>query len=573
MKPQKSNPFKILALPCFIILPILLTLGCAYYNTFYNARNFYRQAERERLKSPEKEPSASILALYDKSIQKASKLLVLYPKSKWVDDSLLLLGKALYRKGEYSKAARKFSELEANYPQSRFVQQARYWRGLCLWRMQSYPEAAEILRTLAVKGGKFSTDALLAWAQMAIEQRHYSEALEVLQKAQQKVSSRKKLARIFYWRGESLLALQQYPEAIKWFRRAIETYPDPQIRFTAWFKIGQCLEESGQSQKALGLYKRLLKSGKYASHKAELSLQIAHCREALGDFSQALKDYQKVADDYPATHHSAVALYRMGIIYQSKLDSLQCAQQCFKKVEQQNRYPELVCLAQARAANIEKLEKYRTVQEASPEVLLHLAELYLFEFSRPDSALAEYQRILEQFPRSSLAPKACYAIGWIYKRCLQDTVCANQAFRELIQKYPVSTYAHAARRELGLEDPGKELFLQAERSRLAGAPPKIYLPRLKRLVEQYPESSYVPKAEYVIAWTYEYILGDSLLAHQVYENLARKFPDTQAGQVATKKLGLGKKNQQKPEIKSLPKDSPGTPDESRPGRREGLIEP
>ncbi len=545
MRFRKSNSFKTFTLLYLILLPASLTLGCAYYNTFYNAKRFYRRAERELRKSPEKEPSSSILALYDKAIQKASKLLVLYPKSKWVDDSLLLLGKAFYQKSEYPKAARKFEELEVNYPQSKLVEEARYWRGLCLWRMKSYTEATEIFHRLAEENSRFSADALLASAQMAIEQKHYSEAIEILQKAKQKTSDRKKLAQTFYWTGESYLALEQYLKAIKSFRKAMQTHSDPEIEFKAWFKIGQCFEGSGRSQQALELYTKLLKNKKYPSHTAELSLQIAHCYELLEDLPQALKEYRRVAENYPVTQYSAKALYQMGIIYQSKLDSLELAQRCFKKVGQEGRHPELTRLARLRVANIEKFKKYRATNRTSPDTLLLLAELYLFEFSQPDSALLNYQRILEQFPESPLAAKAAYGIGWIYKTSFQDTARANQTFRTLIERYPASRYAYAARNELGLEDPGEEIFLRAERLRLDGASPKVYLPQLKRLVEQHPESPYAPKAEYIIAWTYEYILNDSLLAYQAYEKLVQRFPDTQPGQIASEKLGFNKESKEK----------------------------
>ncbi|MCK4417968.1 MAG: tetratricopeptide repeat protein [Candidatus Latescibacteria bacterium] len=572
MRSQKSNSFKIFASLCLALLLISLALGCAYYNTFYNAQKFYHQAEKERLKSPEKEPSSSTLALYDKAIKKASKLLVFHPKSKWVDDSLLLLGKAFYQKGDYPQAARKFAELEVNYPQSEFLEEARYWQAVCLWKMKSYAEATEIFQRIAAQNSRFSVDALLASAQMAIEQRLYSKAVETLQKAEQKVSDQKELAQIFYWTGESHLALKQYPQAIKAFRQAIQIHSDPETEFKTRFKIGQCLEESGQTQQALNLYTKLLRDEDYYSHAAELTLQIAHCHKLLGDFPRALKDYRRVADDHPATQHSAAALYQMGIIYQSKLDSLERAQQCFKKVEQENRHPETVRLSRLREANIEKLRSYQAAKNTSPDSLFLLAELYLFEFSLPDSALAEYQRILEQFPENPLAPKAAYGVGWIYKTSLQDTARANQVFRTLLEKYPTSQYACTAREELGLKNPGKEIFLQAEKLRLDGAAPKSYLLQLKRLTEQYPESPYVPKAEYLIAWTYEYILSDSLSAHQAYEKLAQRFPDTQPGRIASEKLGLGKETKAEPET-TQKENPPGTPDENRPRTRKDPIEP
>ena len=110
---------------------ILLFSGCAYYNTFYNAKKFYREAEKERQKrertqvvelSPEEQErlrrsgfgrgtdlnraSTTEMQNYQRAVEKASKVLEFYPKSKYIDDAIMLLGECFYYRREYSKALR-----------------------------------------------------------------------------------------------------------------------------------------------------------------------------------------------------------------------------------------------------------------------------------------------------------------------------------------------------------------------------------------------------------------------------------------------------------------------------------
>ena len=94
---------------------LLVSEGCVYYNTFYNAKKNYMKAEAQRRLS-EADPENRGLqntyrSLYLTAIRKASTVLQLHPESDWVDDSLVLIGKAYYWRGEYAQAIEKFDEL------------------------------------------------------------------------------------------------------------------------------------------------------------------------------------------------------------------------------------------------------------------------------------------------------------------------------------------------------------------------------------------------------------------------------------------------------------------------------
>ena len=84
---------RILALP---LLALVVPTGCAYFNTLYNARMKYDEAQaQKRAADPERlEISKSEERLYTESFEKAAKVVKYYPDSKYVDDALLLMGKA-----------------------------------------------------------------------------------------------------------------------------------------------------------------------------------------------------------------------------------------------------------------------------------------------------------------------------------------------------------------------------------------------------------------------------------------------------------------------------------------------
>lgn len=76
----------------------------------------------------------------------------------------------------------------------------------------------------------------------------------------------------------------------------------------------------------------------------------------------------------------------------------------------------------------------------------YLGESY-YSLSRYLEAVAEYQTVVKDYPRSRLAP-ACYLkSGYCYRK-LEESDLADRAFRELISRYPRSEEAERARVEL-----------------------------------------------------------------------------------------------------------------------------
>ncbi|MDD5087853.1 MAG: tetratricopeptide repeat protein, partial [bacterium] len=123
----------------------ILISGCAYFNTYYNAKRKFSEAENDNRSrptpaqtqtpvQPQTTPSPPAGAgvqrdvrspeKYRKVIETCSKLLEFYPKSRWVDDALYLMGVSYYRLGELDRADRKFTELVTIFPKSVHVPEA-----------------------------------------------------------------------------------------------------------------------------------------------------------------------------------------------------------------------------------------------------------------------------------------------------------------------------------------------------------------------------------------------------------------------------------------------------------------
>ena len=98
---------------CLILFHIFLFwFGCAYFNTFYNASQFYREAELDISAVNEDGLSESAIDLLNKTIIRCNTVISDHPESRFVDDAILLRSKAQYHLGQLSGALNSIRILE-----------------------------------------------------------------------------------------------------------------------------------------------------------------------------------------------------------------------------------------------------------------------------------------------------------------------------------------------------------------------------------------------------------------------------------------------------------------------------
>ena len=97
-----------------LILGIIFLAGCAYYNTFYNAQQYFKKARKqiENNKSQSRQRGISTEARQNlnQAITKSKKVLFKYPDSRWADNAQYLLAISNYYKGNYRNAKEQFEK-------------------------------------------------------------------------------------------------------------------------------------------------------------------------------------------------------------------------------------------------------------------------------------------------------------------------------------------------------------------------------------------------------------------------------------------------------------------------------
>lgn len=688
-----------------LLFAILLTVSCAYFNTFYNAKRYYKRAYHETKKNRSGKPMPAERTNYNKAIEKASKLVDFYSKSKYVDDALLLLGKCYYHQQDYLMARRKLMELKDNYPESGLIAEANIWLAKTDLALKLVDEAEVELNTLLEQKipNKLKGEVYYYLGKLREEKNDFEGAIQAyLMVVDTGVDDLKSEA--LFSIGTTYDTLGVYDKAAEFFERVLKTDPLPEVRFEAEFKYGQMQKKQKNIDDAIRLFEKLLGDEKNQKRYADLRLEVADCLALEEDIDEAVIAYQDITQDYKKSKQSAMAYYRLGKIYEEHRRDYDRALDQFSQVRIEFRQSEVADSAETKKRDIMRLQALKQVidmvrrgeegelvlaseetqedtltdekiyamidstsddstrtqlllkmggkafvdsvmderppvdqrggledrrrsfrdrstqllkeeedldrmdwnlwiQEGeivrdmdlvqelrnlkkrlerkervriieNPELkafrveeldknLFLLAELYLFRFFIPDSAVNQYRRLLTEFPESPYAPQALYNLGYVRSEIFGDLEGANTYYRKLMEDYPQSHFSNPVRKKLGLplvntrEDSVQRLFEDAETILFEKHDPVTAFEAYARIVEVFPGSKLAPKAIYSMAWVSETQLDSLDLAFVLYDSLVKYYSESVYAEKVKKKVEAVKREEQKKEAQEVKNETLG----------------
>lgn len=676
-----------------IFLLLIFASGCAYYNTFFNAKKYFNEAEKERKKRIEQEKkqqqqqsatpdraamnraSNNEMKKYNDSIKKASKILEIYPKSKYVDDALFILGKCFFWMSEHQKAERKFIELIENFPESKFAPESRLWLGKTYIEMRDYETAEKTFQEIlnSKVDDKILDETRLLLGGLFKHKEDFLRAVSEYETAANRAKDKTIRAKSFFEMGECYFELKNYPKAAESFLNARKNSPDDKLEFDAMFQAGLIYEQMNNYDEAIKIFSKLLVDAVNEESWPACRLEIAHCYRSMGDNDEAISWYKDIIERHPKTVEAADAYYYLGEIYVNIKAEYEFAKEYFEKAPTENARALRANEARAMSKSIQRLLALRddviqqqkriasgdsvaaamedslvllssdldtfritfvdsmfadtsnfnldslgiyedslriplqdsirlalednnlelrkrvltlleiakrksqnrfefqfenerqldqnptnakaaiktgtlgTPEEELIKDKLLLAEIYLFEFNQPDSALSEYLDILEIDTSRKAIPKALYSIGFIAENFKKDTVLADSMFQRLVEEFPDDLFSQHARKQIkkiDVPDPEIEIankFKDAEKAYIDEQNYKYAMDAFNLIQEEYPSSDFASKSLMAMGWIYENDLGNLDDAYNTYQLLIERYPNSNHAKKVEKKIKEVKK--------------------------------
>jgi outer membrane protein OmpA-like peptidoglycan-associated protein/TolA-binding protein len=419
---------------------------------FYNAKAAYREGVRLK----EQNQNLQAKAKFDKAIEKSALVIKRWPKSRWVDDALFLVGVSYYQEGQYDKAVREFDQLSLVFPNSGFVPRGELYRGLALLAGKQYGTARVTLDAVKQKYPKLADEATYNLARSFIDRKELERGtdslaafLERFPRSHFRIPAAKLLA-------DGSFSLKGYADAEKWYASYARLTEDPKQRALANLKIAACRYEQGKYDEAIAQVSDVL--GRYSELDDEANLLLGKALNATARPADALAVWAKVKG---ASDLGAEAAFRVGKHYEEGSD-FDKARAHYDTARMRRVDSDYGVLAVKRLALLDALAARTTGKKAGGdslqpgEAMFLVAEVNNLNLGDYDKAMDLYQKVHDSFPDTDWAAKALFAKAWILRNLKNDTAGAEPLLREEISEYPETEYADESRRWLGLPVPKRE---------------------------------------------------------------------------------------------------------------------
>ena len=463
-----KNDMKIIAklMPRFLAAALLISAagGCAYFNSYYNAKKLYDSGTRSRQGFPDTLAAAGAqAAALQQAADKFAGVAGKYPGSRWAAPSLYYMGNCFFFTGQNEKALRKFQEVWQFYGQDKYAPLARLNSAVLNYKLGDYPAALAEIQVLRAGTDKdIHRRISFLEAEIAQVSGDNSQAAILWQrflfnypKGDFTVDARFKYA-------QGLITLGQIPQAVQELEALTGKRLPQKTGYQVKMLLAQSYQTMGEAQKALEIYRSLLKKSGPGTPPADLmELLISQIMAAKATVPEAMKIYDQLAQKYPKSLAASVAYYRMGELQESSqnLDSAKAlytlASQCSKDARDFPLFSDIHSLSLKKMETISLLGGYRqqldsAAAEQNAQLLFLMAEHYLFGLNQPDSAVSVYLKLAHGYPSLPIAAKSLYAAAWTLDKYHRDSVQVNNYRLQLVEKYPYTRYANAARMEMGL---------------------------------------------------------------------------------------------------------------------------
>lgn len=557
---MKSLNIKAIALPIIIAFTSSMFISCVYFNTFYNAKLFFSEAEKMRAASEGEFIGNRITDKYKKAIEKSDIVINNYPDSKYLDDALFLKGRSHFYRKEYDLSESAFNALLSTNPDDYKIL-AEYWLALNKWKSgKPQPALEDLNRIITITDeDKFLAHIYQSQAEIFLELGQDAIAVSALEKAAELTKNRKDKGQIYYRLAELAYAIQDYERAIDYYNNVIKYSFSNERVMEANLKIVQRYRDLNDLKKASKEIQSMLVDPDFSTIHGDLELELAKLKLTQNENEAAVLILEDIVVNYPNTDTAAEAFYLLG--EQSLLNKRDFvkADYYYKQIQRESPKSIFNERGKQRIKEIDKYKISKTILKEFEELALssdslmiddkiqnvdtrkvvlelyNLGELEAFHFNQIDTSIVYFKRIIDDFHESELVAKAMFTLSYLYEQ-LGDTSQSLKYQGIIVRNYTDSEYAENIRfnnkfRDYGIS--GFELLANAEI--LYSTNSDLALIEYKKIAEL-STSEAVMRALLFVANEYNYKLFVPDSAYKYYDQIMVRFPESEQAKIAKERL-------------------------------------
>ena len=534
---------------------LLITSGCVYYNTFYNAEKYFKEAQEIELNSSNKPPNNAIQK-YKKVIKKCGIVLEYYEGSKYADDALLLMAKSFFYIGRnYTQTISTLEDMIKFYPESELVAEAKLYIARANYEFNQKEKAYDLLHEFLLDNDlkEQHPKALQILANYKLQENDYVQTDYYLNKLIEEYPDADEYEEAFFLQGKSQNEAGVYDKSNEIFLKLLKSKVTRKAKFDAKYYIALNYLLLGEYQQSHDYATKLLKDEYRENMISRIRLVQARGLAELDNIDDAISLFEAIIEDNKRTSISASAYFFLGETHFHKLKDYSTAIEFYNKVKDENRnseYLEDSIFQSAIASQI--IQYYNPNTTISAEDLINqqfkLAEFYIEYLEMPDSALIVYNNIIQQenMFKTSIdtlqiqldSLKVIIDSLEIVDSLLQTTILDSVEFEEtdslktqlepqfvIIDSLEIAdsllqtTILDSSKINRAEEIKIQKADLQAEYNSI-----KLLIENAERNIILY-QKEFVPFAKFTKLWLHKKVLVDSIEVDKIYNELLTDYPD------------------------------------------------
>ncbi len=444
-----------------LMVALLLVAGCAKYNTYYNAKKAFDEAEHVRDEALRKhqdppEPSGAQKSNYLEAIKKAQKVLDEYPGHSLTDDALFLQAKAHSRLSSYRQSIKKLELLFLNYPATEYQEEALYLQGLNYLMVGAVDRSQEYLDKLSTQfpNSKFQSETLKVSGDNSYVLEDWQDAASSYQQYLDDFPDDEEFDRISLKLAECYWELNEFLLASEVLQTVSQNTSSAEIGFKSRLLRARVHVRLGDFEVADLLLREVEAEAEIYNSQGEVLLIQAENLVAQGRGDEAAPLIEGMPLDWHTPVIKAKAADILGYLYLQRGDLEEAGEQFAQAIRGRD---ELDDFNQTRILD-QNLKDYLSAEQALPDarperiprLKLLQANALLFGFERPAAAGLLFREVgLDSAADSLLAPRGLYGATIVFRDYL-DNPDSAAIFNDLLQdQYPNSPQAFELR--MGIE--------------------------------------------------------------------------------------------------------------------------
>jgi len=535
----------------------------AYFNTFYNAEEFFEKAEKIRLQNRGEKIPQSAINDYEKVIEKSRLVLDEYPEFKLRKKAFILIAQSHFYRGELRETVGALGEMKDEFGDKVYIE-VEFWTSLVKWKQNKPQPAINGLNELINYGLNVDMEAkaYLTIAEIFLEQKMHTEAMDNLEKSAERIQDQNEKGQIYYRIAELSFDAKSYDRALSAYQEVIKNSQSKKQIQEGNLTTVQIYRLKGNLDLAASSIKNMLLDENYKSIYADLELELAKLYDQQNMISESRNRLESIVQDYPKTTVSAEAYYMLGNYSIEQDWDMEDALKQYSSVVKENKQSLYARPAQVRIKEINAYQQskldleswslriaesdtiadfYFTEDEQKDlaQILYSIIELEAFHFDRSDTGLVYLDLLIQYAYQSKIFPKALYAKSVILED--KGELSLSKLLKQrIVNEFPKTDFALAIintdKSYKIMTSTSDEKLLTAERK--WNDNPALAMDGYREIVIEDTVSESSVKAAYFLAYQYDHYFVQPDSALKYYEWILKHHSDSYQAEPSGKRAAF-----------------------------------